>query len=103
MWTATGTGYAGTPRPVVIIQDDRFDATASITVTLMTTDRTELPLLRLPIEPTALSGLREPTAVMADKVMTIRRDNLGERIGRLTDEDLVRLNRALVVFLGIAS
>lgn len=102
VWTAIGSGHAGKPRPIVIVQDDRFDATASVTVALLTTDRTDLPLFRLPIEPSALNGLREPSAVMADKVMTIRRDNLGERIGRLGDDDMVRLDRALVVFLGIA-
>ncbi|AYY13026.1 type II toxin-antitoxin system PemK/MazF family toxin [Actinobacteria bacterium YIM 96077] len=103
VWTSAGPGYATKPRPVVIIQDDRFDATASITVALVTTDRTDLPLFRIPVEPEELNGLRQPSAVMTDKVMTIRRDQLGTRIGRLSDEQMVQINRALVVFLGIAA
>lgn len=102
IWTAAGSGYAGKPRPVVVLQDDRFDATSSVTVALLTTDRTELPLFRITVEPAALNGLRQPSAVMVDKVTTMRRDQLGERLGRLADEEMVRLNRALVVFLGIA-
>ena len=39
VWTAAGgPEYAGKPRPVIILQDDRFDATGSITVCALTTD-----------------------------------------------------------------
>ena len=103
IWTAAaGSGYAGKPRPVVIIQDDRFDATASITVCAFTTDPTEAPLFRLRVEPDELNGLREPSSLMVDKVTTVQRSRLGERIGRLGDEDMVRLGRAIVVFFGLA-
>jgi mRNA interferase MazF len=40
---------------------------------------------------------------MVDKVTTIPKAKIGTRIGRLSDEDILRLNRALVVFLGIAA
>jgi len=39
---------------------------------------------------------------MADKITTVPKARLGDRIGRLTDEDLLRLNGAIVVFLGVA-
>jgi mRNA interferase MazF len=39
---------------------------------------------------------------MVDKIATMRRDRLGSQIGRLDDEDIVRLNRAILVFLGLA-
>lgn len=43
IWTvACGRDYAGKPRPVAIVQDDSFDATASITVCAFTTDKTEV-------------------------------------------------------------
>ena len=52
IWTASGgKDYAGKPRPVVIVQDDSFDSTASITVCAFTTDETDAPLIRLLIEP----------------------------------------------------
>ncbi len=41
---AGGKDYAGKPRPAVIVQDDSFDATESITICAFTTDPTEAPL-----------------------------------------------------------
>lgn len=103
IWTAAaGSGYVGTPRPVVIVQDDRFDATGSVTVCAFTTDPTEAPLFRLGIEPDDANGLREPCSLMVDKLTTVPRTKLGEPIGRLGDEDMVRLGRAILVFLGFA-
>ncbi|MGL5850561.1 MAG: type II toxin-antitoxin system PemK/MazF family toxin [Phycicoccus sp.] len=94
--------YTGKPRPVVIVQDDRFDATASVTVCPLTTSTVEAPLFRLPVEPTETTGIREPSQVMVDKVTTMPRIGIGEQVGRLGDADLVRLDRALLVFLGLA-
>lgn len=103
IWSAAaGTGYVGKPRPVVIIQDDRFDATDSVTVCPSTTDPTEAPLIRLPIQPDEINGLRDPSSLMVDKITTVPRSKLGERIGRLGDDDMVRLGRAVLVFFGLA-
>lgn len=103
IWTAAGgSSYAGKPRPVVIVQDDRFDATNSVTVCAFTTDPTEAPLLRLAVEPTELNGLREASSLMVDKLTTVARSKLGERVGHLADDDLVRLRRAMLVFVGLA-
>ena len=103
IWTAAGGNeYAGKPRPVVIIQDDRFDATDSVTVCAFTSDPTEAPLLRIPIDPAPHNGLQKTSSLMVDKVTTMPRSKLREHIGRLADEDMVALGRAIVVFLGIA-
>lgn len=103
IWTASGgKDYAGKPRPVVILQSDRFDSIDSITICPLTTDLTEAPLFRLVIAPTAGNGLREPSRVMVDKLTTIPRAKLGARIGRLNDADMLRLNRAALIFLGLA-
>ena len=102
VWTVSGAGYAGKPRPAVIVQDDRFDATASVTVCVFTTDATEAPLFRLPVTPSDRNGLRSLSRLMVDKLTTVSKERLGERIGRLDDEDVVRLNRAILVFLGVA-
>ena len=103
VWTAAaGSRYAGKPRPVVIVQDDRFDATASVTVCAFTTDPTEAPLFRLRVEPDELNGLREPSSLMVDKLTTVPRSKLGTHVGRLSDEEMVRLGRAVLVFLGLA-
>jgi len=103
IWTVSGGGdYAGKPRPAVIIQDDRFDAAASITICAFTTDTTDAPLFRLPVVPDERNGLRGPCRLMVDKITTVPKTKIRSRVGRLDDEDLVRLNRAILVFLGLA-
>jgi mRNA interferase MazF len=103
VWTsAGGQNYAEKPRPVVVIQDDRFDTTDSITVCPFTTDPTDAPLFRLPIVPDNGNGLRQSCRVMVDKITTVPRSRIGVRVGRLADDDMTRLNRAVIVFLGIA-
>jgi hypothetical protein len=58
VWTAAGDkDYAGKPRPIVIVQDDRFDATTSITICAFTSDPTDAPLFRLAVEPSEANGL----------------------------------------------
>lgn len=102
VWTVSGgRDYAGKPRPAVILQDDRFD-TDSVTICPFTTDPTDAPLFRLHIEPTAGNGLRQACRLMVDKLTTVSRTKLGTRIGVLDGPDVVRLDRAVVVFLGIA-
>ncbi len=103
MWTASGgKHYAGKPRPVLIIQNDLFDETASVTVCPMTTDTVDVPLLRIPLEPDSANGLSVPSRIMVDKVTTMPKAKLGERIGRVSDTDMVALSRSLFVFLGLA-
>ena len=84
-----------------MIQDDRFD-TDSVTVCPLTIDPTEAPLFRLEIAPSDANGLRESSRIMVDKITTVRRANLAHRVGVLDDADVLRLNRAIVVFLGMA-
>lgn len=103
IWTAAGgRGYTGKPRPVAIVQDDRFGATDSVTVCALTTDPTEAPLMRIPIAPSRLNGLAVPSSLMVDKITTVQRSMLGKRIGRLNDQEMRQLSRAVVVFFGLA-
>lgn len=103
VWTASaGTGYAGKPRPVVIVQDDAFNELASVTICAFTSDPTEAPLFRIEVSPGETNGLRTVSRLMVDKITTVPRSKLGERIGALGDEDMLRVNRAIVVFLGLA-
>jgi mRNA interferase MazF len=103
IWSDAARGaYTEKPRPAVIVQDDRFDATASVTICVLTTDPTEAPLFRLPLQPDELNGLDRRSNLMVDKLTTVPRTSLGEQIGRLGDEDVVHLDRAIVVFLGLA-
>jgi mRNA interferase MazF len=94
--------YSGKPRPVVIVQDDRFDATASVTVCPLSTRSVEAPLTRIAVEPTPATGIEQASQIMIDKITTMPRANVRDHLGRLTDADLIRLDRALLVFLGLA-
>jgi mRNA interferase MazF len=103
IWTVSGgKDYAGKPRPALIVQDDSFDATASVTLCAFTTDPTEAPLFRLPVEPNERNGLRTACSLMVDKITTVPKSKLGARVGRLDDEDMLRFNQAVLVFLGLA-
>lgn len=103
VWTtAGGKDYAGKPRPVVIVQADHFGETASVTICAFTTDTTDAPLFRIEILPSEANGLKEPSRLMVDKVTTVARSKLGARIGKLSDADILRLNRAMLVFMGLA-
>jgi mRNA interferase MazF len=103
IWTmAGGPGYASKPRPAVIIQDEGFSETLSIAVCPLTSEPVEAPILRILVEPTPENGLRNTSRLMVDKVTTVPKSRLGVRIGCLTDDDLLRLNRSLLVFLGLA-
>lgn len=104
VWTVSGgKDYAAKPRPVVIVQDDSFSATDSITVCGFTSDPTEAPLFRVLIEPSDLNGLKLSSRLMIDKLTTVHKTKLGKRIGHLESGDLSRMNQSIIVFLGLAN
>lgn len=102
IWTVSGTGYAGKPRPAVIVQSDFYDRTESITLCAVTTHERDAPLIRIPVLPSPGNGLRAPSHLMIDKLTTVPKQRLGVRVGQLDDADLHKLDRAIVVFLGLA-
>jgi mRNA interferase MazF len=103
IWTvAGGPDYVGKPRPAVVLQDDAFEGTGSITLCPFTTHLVDAPLMRLPVVPTTENGLKVASHVMVDKITTVAKSKLQKRVGKLGDEDLIRLNRAVLVFLGLA-
>jgi mRNA interferase MazF len=103
IWTAASGVYATKPRPVLIIQDDHFAATGSVTVIPMTTTAIDAPLLRIPVEPTPANGLEHPSQLVVDKVTTTGRSSVQKRLGILASTDLVRVERSLLVFLGMGA
>jgi mRNA interferase MazF len=102
IWTvAGGKDYVGKPRPAVILQDDRFDATESITVCAVTTDPADAPLFRILIAPNERNGLNSPPRLMVDKITTVQKNKLGHRIGHLDPKDMEYVNQAILIFLGL--
>ena len=102
IWTAAGGTYASKPRPVLIVQDDRFDATASVVVIPLTTYPVDASLARVLIAADAMSGIAQDSHAMVDKITTIRRGSLRDRAGRASVGQMVEIERAMLVFLGVA-
>ena len=103
VWTASaGQDYAGKPRPVVILQDDRFGAIGSATVGIVSSSVLADAIdIRLGFQPGEANGLQRPCQLMIDKITTIPRSKLGKRIGTLSATDIHRIDQAIMLFLGL--
>lgn len=95
-------GDYGKPRPALVIQSDLFNPThPTVTILPITSDLRDAPLFRLTVDPTSLNGLRKGSQIMVDKPMTVQREKIGQQVGRMDHETLVRVDRALMVWLGM--
>ncbi|MFS2013622.1 type II toxin-antitoxin system PemK/MazF family toxin [Azospirillum sp. CT11-132] len=92
----------GKPRPALVIQSALFDGHPSVTILPITSALVDAPLFRLSVDPTPGNGLRKRSQVMIDKVQTIARDKIGEAFGRLEDESMLAVNRAFLLWIGLA-
>lgn len=101
--TVAGGVYATKPRPALVVQDDRFAATESLTVCPFTTTEVDAPLLRLPVRASEENGLDKDSYLMVDKVTTVRRANAHAVLGRLEEATMVEFERRLLVFLGFGA
>ena len=101
--TVAGGVYASKPRPALVVQDDRFDATDSVTVCAFTTTEVDVPLLRVPVVANEANGLGQDSYLMVDKITTVRRSNARAVLGRLEATTLVEFERRLLVFLGFGA
>jgi len=103
IWTvAGGADYAGKPRPAIILQSDKFDATPSVTVCPLTTTPVDNVYARFAVAPTEANGLQFTSLAMVDKILTLPKSKVRRRIGRLNADDISRLNQHVVLFLGLA-
>jgi mRNA interferase MazF len=100
--TAIAPGDYGKPRPALVIQSDHFDALSSVTLCLVTSTLLDAPVFRITVEPSPENGLQRLSQIEVDKIMTVRRERVGRVIGRLDDATMLKVNRALAVFVGIA-
>jgi mRNA interferase MazF len=95
-------GDYGKPRPALVIQSDLFEELPSVTLCLVTSELRDAPIFRITVDPTPENGLRRVSQVQVDKVLTMARERIGDTIGRLDDATMLKLNRSLAVFVGIA-
>ena len=101
--TVSGGVYARKPRPALVVQDDRFDATESVTICPFTSTEVDAPLLRVPVTADEDNGLGQDSFLMVDKITTVRRSNVGTMLGTLEAATLVEFERRLLVFLGFGT
>ena len=102
LWTVAGGVYASKPRPALILQDDVFDATDSVAVLPLTSLHIAAPLIRYLLAADDISGLERDSDVMIDKLTTVRRSNVVYRVGKLTNQQMIEVERLVAVFLGLA-
>lgn len=96
-------GELGKPRPAIIMQADAFLATYSTVLACpLTTHIIDAPLLRPIIEPDAQNGLRDLSQVMVEKITPVRNEVIGQRIGRIADSDMNRIEVALMHITGLS-
>ena len=100
--TVATPGDFGKPRPALVIQSDLFDALPSVTLCLVTSTLRDAPIFRITVDPSPDNGLRRVSQVQVDKVLSVARERIGSTIGRLDDETMLKVNRSLAVFIGIA-
>ncbi len=101
--TVAGGVYATKPRPALVVQDDRFDATDSVTVCPFTTTDLDAPLIRVRVEAAPDNGLDQDSFLMVEKITTVRRTNAHTVLGRLDSSTMVEFERRLLVFLGFGA
>jgi mRNA interferase MazF len=100
--TVAAPGDYGKPRPALVIQSDSFAELSSVTLCLVTSTLLEAQLFRITVDPSSENGLRRISQVQVDKIITVKRQRVGGVIGRLDDATMLKVNRSLAVFVGIA-
>ena len=96
-------GDFGKPRPALIVQSDLFNAEhATLSVLPVTSEIVGTPIFRITLEPSTTNGLRKVSQIMVDKIVSVKRNKVGEPFGRVEEDTLLRVNRAMAVWLGIA-
>jgi mRNA interferase MazF len=93
-------GDFGKPRPALVVQADAFDEQPTVVVLAITSHLVDAPRLRIDIG--AGGGLSKPSQIQIDKPMAIRRARVGPVIGKADRPTMAAVDRALVVFLGLA-
>ena len=101
IWTLQDDGYASKARPVVIVQSDLVGGFDSVVLSLLTTFDAPLAFSRVKIEPDKANGLKQVSYVMTEKLVTVRRADLGYKVGELSEACMHEVARRLVQVLGI--
>ena len=100
--TVAAPGDYGKPRPALVVQSDLFSELPSVVICALTTTlRDDAAQLRLDVAPTLQNGLRQPSQIAIDKITIVPATKVGAAIGIADDALILRVNRALALFLSI--
>ncbi|MBY0270467.1 MAG: type II toxin-antitoxin system PemK/MazF family toxin [Burkholderiales bacterium] len=100
--TVAAPGDYGKPRPALVIQSDLFDELPSVALCLVTSELRNAPIFRITVDPGPDNGLQNISQIQIDKILSVPRERVGAVIGRLDDATMLKVNRSLAVFAGIA-
>ncbi|MDR0842843.1 MAG: type II toxin-antitoxin system PemK/MazF family toxin [Acidobacteriota bacterium] len=103
IWTLQDDRYASKARPVIIIQGTLADAFDSVILCLLTTFDSEKVATRVKVEPNEFNGLLKTSFVMTEKLITVRKEELGILVGNLTDSQMHAIARQLASVLEITA
>lgn len=99
---AAGSGFGGKPRPALLLQSDDHP-TSTVVLALLTSTLTPEESFRPRLSPGPENGLRSKSDVTVDMLITVRREKIGAVIGELSIDELARVERALLIILGMAA
>jgi mRNA interferase MazF len=94
-------GDYGKPGPALVVQSDLFDEHPSVAVLPVTSALRDAPLFRIRLVPNAVNGLQKTSDIMVDKLQSVARERIGDRIGCVSAEQMLEVSRSLAVFLGV--
>ncbi len=100
--TVAAPGDYGKPRPALVIQSDLFDELPSVALCLVTSELRNAPIFRITVDPGSDNGLQNISQIQIDKILSVPRERVGGVIGRIDDATMLKVNRSLAVFTGIA-
>jgi mRNA interferase MazF len=99
---AAGSGFAGTPRPAVIVQDDAYLGISTVILASITSDaRASALSVSVPVTPSPANGLHAQSYVTVHDLVTVRLEKLDKQVGRLEEPLLRRVDHAIILFLGL--
>lgn len=98
--TVSLEGDYGKPRPALVIQSDLLTDLESVVLCPVTSDLRNAAF-RVTVEPNPANGLRTLSQVMVDKLATLPRTKISEPIGRLDEERMKTVDRALLLVVGV--
>ena len=101
VWTLRDKLYASKARPVVIIQSDKHDSFDSVILCLFILFGSDDIKTRVFVGASSESGLVKDSYVMTEKIVTVDKNMLGEKIGCLSEKDMKAVSKQLKVILDL--